>query len=40
MDKSAIQQIQESANTPQFLKQLEKAGFPVPPYLSPSVCMT
>ncbi|EPM5418065.1 DUF2303 family protein [Vibrio parahaemolyticus] len=29
MDKSAIQQIQESANAPQFLEQLEKAGFPV-----------
>ncbi|MDW1916356.1 DUF2303 family protein [Vibrio sp. Vb0349] len=29
MDKSAIQQIQESSNAPQFLKQLEKAGFPV-----------
>lgn len=29
MDKSAIQQIQESANAPQFLKQLELAGFPV-----------
>ncbi|HHG3093064.1 TPA: DUF2303 family protein [Vibrio parahaemolyticus] len=29
MDKSAIQQIQESANAPQFLQQLEQAGFPV-----------
>ena len=29
MDKSAIQQIQESSNAPQFLKQLEQAGFPV-----------
>ena len=29
MDKSAIQQIQESANATQFLEQLQKAGFPV-----------
>ncbi|MGL6026389.1 MAG: DUF2303 family protein [Vibrio sp.] len=29
MDKSAIQQIQESANAPEFLQQLQKAGFPV-----------
>ncbi len=29
MDKSAIQQIQESANAPEFLSQLQKAGFPI-----------
>lgn len=29
MDKSAIQQIQESANAPEFLKQLERVMFPV-----------
>ncbi|EKO3390373.1 DUF2303 family protein [Vibrio fluvialis] len=29
MDKSAIQQIQETANTPEFLKQLNAVGFPV-----------
>ncbi|WP_165311004.1 DUF2303 family protein [Vibrio ziniensis] len=29
MDKSAIQQIQELANVPEFLNQLQKAGFPI-----------
>ncbi|PNH99266.1 DUF2303 family protein [Vibrio diazotrophicus] len=29
MDKSAIQKIQETGNAPEFLKQLEQAGFPV-----------
>ncbi|WP_237668826.1 DUF2303 family protein [Vibrio sp. V39_P1S14PM300] len=29
MDKSAIQQIQETANTKEFLKQLSQAGFPI-----------
>ncbi|EOD5329041.1 DUF2303 family protein [Vibrio parahaemolyticus] len=29
MDKSAIQQIQETANVPEFLKQLTAAGFPI-----------
>ncbi|WP_136484663.1 DUF2303 family protein [Vibrio sp. H11] len=29
MDKTAIQQIQETANAPEFLKQLTTAGFPV-----------